>query len=188
MKDLIPLVLVFLTTMTASASRPRTTVLPGESRLDLASRVSASWADPPRLAARQMMSRYGAPDEIGASRLVWHGNGPWKRTIVRDARGDERGVLEQTASCAVSPEQGAALAAFSKSLSYDSARMELTSRADREELNLLRLNLADDILRGRVTVAEAQEAYARTVALEAAGKTTRYLRGLTFGPGFPTTP
>lgn len=199
MNDL-KLVLAALLALTACAPGARTagngaTALSGESREELAGRVSGAWAETPRLAARLMMSRYGPPDEIGASRLVWHGNGPWKRTIVRDAprayagaAGEELGVIEQTAAYAATPGQAEALAAFSRRLSFDAARMEMTSRADREELNFLRLNLADDVVRGRITAAEAQETYARTVALEASGKTTRYLRGLTFGAGRPKTP
>ncbi len=138
------------------------------------------------------MSRYGEPDEVGAHRLIWHANGPWKRTIVRnlpwpysDAVGEELGVIEQSVVYDLTPEQAAGLAAFSRRLAFDPARMEMTSRADREGLNYLRLNLADDVLRGRITAPEAQETYARTVALEASGKTTRYLQGLTFGPGRP---
>ena len=167
----------------------------GPDRTELAERVSAGWADKPRLAARLLMSRYGPPDEVGAHRLIWHGNGPWKRTIVRnvlwpysDAAGEELGVVEQSVAYDLTPEKAAALAPFSRRLAFDPARMEMSSRADREETNFLRLNLADDVLKGRITAAEAQDSYARTVELEAAGKTTRYLRGLTFGPGRVKTP
>jgi len=167
----------------------------GPNRLELAERVSAGWADKPRLAARLLISRYGPPDEVGSSRLIWHANGPWKRTIVRnlpwpysDAAGEELGVIEQSVAYDLTPEQAKGLAPFSRRLAFDPARMEMTSRADREELNFLRLNLADDILRGRIVAAEAQETYARIVALEASGKTTRYLQGLTFGPGRARVP
>lgn len=167
----------------------------GPDRTELAERVSAGWADKPRLAARALMSRYGPPDEVGAHRLIWHANGPWKRTIVRnlpwpysDAAGEELGVIEQSVAYDLTPEQAAGLSSFSRRLAFDPSRMEMSSRADREELNYLRLNLADDVLKGRITAAEAQDSYARTVELEASGKTTRYLLGLTFGPGKARTP
>lgn len=167
----------------------------GPDRGELAERVSAGWGDKPRLAARLMMSRYGPPDEVGASRLVWHANGPWKRTIVRnlpwpysDAAGEELGVIEQSVAYDLTPEKASALAPFSRRLAFDPARMEMSSRADREEANFLRLNLADDVLCGRITAAEAQDSYARFLELEASGKTTRYLLGLTFGLGKPKTP
>lgn len=166
-----------------------------ESRLELAERVSAGWSETSRLAARLLIGRYGAPDEVGSSRLIWHANGPWKRTIVRDqprpysgAATTELGVIEQTVAYDLTPEAAADLAPFSRRLSFDPTRMEMSSRADREEVNFLRLNLADDVLRGRIGASEAGESFDRTLALEAAGKTSRYLQGLTFGLGRPTTP
>lgn len=169
--------------------------LDADSRRALAESVSAGWAETPRLAARLMILRYGAPDFVASSRLTWHGNGPWKRTVVRDltrlyagAAAEDLGVLEQTAAYNLTPAQGASLAAFSGRLSFDPARMEITSRADREEVNFLRLNLANDIMLGAVSVPEAKAAYDRILEFEAAGKTTPYLLGLRFAPRSSTTP
>lgn len=168
-------------------------LLSAESRREIAERVSAGWSETSRLSARLFISRYGAPDEIGSSRLIWHGNGPWKRTIVRDkprlySGVEDLGVIEQTVAYDVTPEAAAGLAPFSRRLSFDTARMEMSSWADREEVNFLRLNLADDVLRGRISPQEAQDSYARVIELESAGKRSRYLLGLTFGPGRPKTP
>lgn len=170
-------------------------VLSAESRRDLAERVCAGWSETSRLAARLLMARYGPPDEAGLSRLIWHANGPWKRTIVRDepraysgAEGADLGVIEQTVAYELTPEEAAGLAPYSRRLAIDAARMEMSSRADREEANFLRLNLADDVLRGRITVREAQNSYDRALELEASGKTSRYLLGLAFGPGRPKMP
>lgn len=166
-----------------------------ESRRALAENVSSGWSEKSRLAARLLIARYGAPDVVGASRLVWHGNGPWKRTIVRDmprpyasAAEEELGVIEQTVAYNLDVEQTPVLAGFSDRLSADAAAMELTSRADREELNFLRLNLANDLLLRVIAPADARAAYARILDLEAAGKTTPYLLELRFGPGRPRTP
>lgn len=166
-----------------------------ESRRALAENVSSGWSEKSRLAARLLIARYGAPDVVGASRLVWHGNAPWKRTIVRDmprpyasAAEEELGVIEQTVAYNLTPEQAPSLAAFSDRLSADAAAMELTSRADREELNFLRLNLANDLLLRVIVPTDARAAYARILDLEAAGKTTPYLLELRFGPGRPRTP
>lgn len=166
--------------------------LPPESRLELAEKVSAGWSEEPRLAARLMIERYGPPDLIGSSRMLWHGNGPWKRTVVRDlprpyagAAEEDEGVIEQTVAYHVTPEKAAAVSPFSPRLTFDSARMEISSRSDREEINFLRLNLANDVLLGLLTVPEASEVYAKTLELEAAGRSPPYMRGLAFGPGRP---
>ncbi|MDP3541972.1 MAG: hypothetical protein Q8T11_05825 [Elusimicrobiota bacterium] len=163
-----------------------------ESRRELAEKVSAGWSEAPRLAARLMMSRYGPPDLIGSSRMLWHGNGPWKRTIVRDlprpyARADEeeQGIIEQAVAYNLTPEQVAGVSPFSPRLTFDSARMEMTSRSDSEEVNFLRLNLANDVLMGVITVPEASDVFAKTLKLEAAGRSVPYMKGLAFGPGRP---
>lgn len=166
--------------------------LPPASRLELAEKVSAGWSEKPRLAARLLIERYGPPDLIGSSRMLWHGNGPWKRTIVRDlprpyadAANEELGVIEQAVAYNVTQEQAAGVSPFSPLLTFDSARMEMSSRSDREEANFLRLNLANDVLLGLITVPEASDAYAKTLKLEAAGRSPPYMRGLAFGPGRP---
>lgn len=164
-------------------------------RGDLAERVSAGWAETPRHAARLMMARYGPPDVVGMSRLIWHGNGPWKRTIVRDlprlyarAADEDLGVIEQTVAYRLTPEQAAQLRPFSGRLTSDPAGMELSSRSDREEVNCLRLNLANDVARGTLGVAEARDAFERTLALDASGKTAPAMRCVIFGPGVVRTP
>lgn len=169
--------------------------LDADSRRALAERVSAGWGEKPRLAARLLLARYGPPDSVGSSRLMWHGNGPWKRTIVRDlprpyagAEGEDLGVIEQTVAYKLTPERAPEASAFSPRLAVDPARMEMSSRSDREEVNFLRLNLANDVVLGALTAPQAADAFEKTLALEAAGKDTPYMRGLAFGPGRPTPP
>jgi hypothetical protein len=47
-----------------------------------ASSMIASWPEKPRDMATKLMTKYGPPDEATSSILVWHNNGPWKRTIL----------------------------------------------------------------------------------------------------------
>lgn len=167
---------------------------PGESaqdarsRRELAEQVVLGWSETPRSAARLLMESYGTPDEVASTSLVWRGNGPWKRTIVRDlpipytgGATEDLGVIEQTVAYRLTPEQAAELAPFSDRLAADPSLMELSSRADREGVNMLRLNLANDVVRSLLTAEEARDAYRRALALEAAGKTQRYMLGLRFG-------
>jgi len=180
---------------TAKMAEDGEPALPPQSRLELAERVSGGWSEKPRLAARLLIARYGPPDLIGSSRMIWHGNGPWKRTIVRDlprpyagAAEEELGIIEQAAAYNVTREQAAAVSPFSPRLAFDPARMEMSSRADREEVNFLRLNLANDVLLGVITVPEAAGLFVKTLELEAAGSDAPYLRGLAFGPGRSAAP
>lgn len=171
--------------------------LDAASRRALALDVVGGWSENSRLAARTLLDRYGAPDEVGSSALTWNGNGPWKRTIVRDvprpyagAAGEDLGVIEQTVTYVLTPEQAYGLAPLGDRLSCDPAAGELSSRSDREAVNVLRLNLAADVLTKTLSPQEAADSYARFLALESSGKTVKYMLGLSFGraPSSKTTP
>ncbi len=41
-----------------------------------------SWPEASQMAAMDMMTKYGKPNEGTEHMLVWYNNGPWKRTIV----------------------------------------------------------------------------------------------------------
>ena len=88
--------------------------------------------------------------------------------------------MEQTIERRLSPEQVVDLALFDRQLDYDPARGELGARSDREEVNFLRLNLADDIIERRLSSEEARDLFARMLRLEAAGKSSPYLKSLRF--------
>lgn len=153
----------------------------------LARQVIDQWSDLSALAARRMIGEYGVPDEVHAGRLVWRDNGPWRRTVVRDVRpamveGDDLGIVEQTVDYALTPAQAADVAAFDKRAVFDARSGELASSADEEAHNFLRLNLIDDIVRGRLTPEQARKSFASVVSFEESGKTSPYLLGLRFPP------
>jgi hypothetical protein len=43
-------------------------------------RIIADWKPTPQEVARTVIAKYGMPQEATEMRLVWHNNGPWKRT------------------------------------------------------------------------------------------------------------
>ena len=45
-------------------------------------RIIAEWHGPPQNIARQMIEKYGPPNEATPTKLFWYENHPWKRTIV----------------------------------------------------------------------------------------------------------
>lgn len=159
-------------------------------RRALAGTVIGQWHDVSALAARRMIQEYGPPDEVHNGRLVWNDNRPWKRTVVRDVaplyvEGDELGVIEQTIEFPLTQQQAADVTAFDARLSYDARNGELSARSEREELNMLRLNLADDIADRRSTPEQARDTFASVVSLEQSGKSSPYMLGLRFIPGLP---
>lgn len=41
-----------------------------------------SWPQTPKKIAHKTIEQYGPPNEATPTRLLWHRNGPWKRTII----------------------------------------------------------------------------------------------------------
>lgn len=150
----------------------------------------------PTLAQRTallMMERYGRPDAVAEDALVWRGNGPWLKTTVHSRaltrRSYRRDVdfLENTVRYDVPRRLREDLARFDPGLSWNAARGELSSRAESEELNMLALNLADEIVTGVRGLDDAVAVRERILRFSASGKASPYLRGLRFvSPASPS--
>jgi hypothetical protein len=145
------------------------------------------WQDKSRLAAGALIEKYGPPDELRSTRVVWYNRSPWKKIVVRDlpapyaeAQTTELGVVEETVEYGMRPDQAELLKAFGSTLAWDAKTGELTARSDSEPINFLRVNLADEVVNHRLTVEQARDAYARLTALEEAGKTTGYMSEFRF--------
>jgi hypothetical protein len=151
-----------------------------------ASTTVQSWPKEAKKAAEMMIQKYGQPDEITAMRLVWHDNGPWKRTIVTKEETDHafpmphKDVLEQVIAYRVPTDKVDDLAAYDGSVIVERTKGELSARCDKEEANFLALNLANDVATGKKSVEEARGQYARTIEDLMAGKKEPNVQGLQF--------
>jgi hypothetical protein len=47
-----------------------------------ADRIIEGWPAAPKKVAQELFQVYGAPNEATPTLLIWHDNGPWKRTII----------------------------------------------------------------------------------------------------------
>jgi len=145
-----------------------------------------SWPKEAKKSAEMMLQKYGQPDEITAMRLVWHDNGPWKRTIVTKEETDHafpmphKDVLEQVIDYRVPTDKVDDLAAYDGSVIVERTKGELSARCDKEEANFLALNLANDVATGKKSVEEARAQYAQTIENLMAGKKDSYVQGLQF--------
>jgi hypothetical protein len=146
--------------------------------------VTAAWPEKSRLLASAIVSEYGAPDEIAPSQLIWRHCHPWTQIAVyRDPAAAKRpdNLLEALAY-EVPVRRWRALGAFQRGASYDPVRRELVARGENEGANLLALNLADEVVRGRRTPAEANAFYDDTLSLSYSGKSSAYMLHLMFSP------
>jgi hypothetical protein len=170
------------------------TVLAFSASTDTAAAMSAArsvidgWPEHSRRLAESIIQVYGPPDVVQSSQLFWTGRRPWKKMVVyRDALASARpNGFEQSIAYDVRVNRWRAMAAFDRGVDYDPVGRELVAHTDAETTNFLALNLADDVIRGRRTPADAREFFDKTLTLSSAGKGSPYLRKLLFRPrGLP---
>ena len=148
-----------------------------ETKLDPAAvaAITGDWPKAAKAAADEMLKRYGVPQEATESMLVWRGNGPWKRSVVLKEEADHafpaphKETLAQTVDYKVPLNFYNALAVYNGSVVAHRTRGELTAYGDRESTNILSLNLAQEVLRGRMSAEQAREAHARAAREMASG-------------------
>jgi hypothetical protein len=145
-----------------------------------------NWPDKPKEVASQMFDRYGPPDEVTTERLIWHRNGPWKRTELSREEIPHRfpkphtDLLEQFIDYRVPLERLSDIAAYDGSVIPERTRGEISARCDKEEMNFLALNLADEVARGIKTVDEARRTYTEQAMAAMMGKPAPYTERLRF--------
>lgn len=142
--------------------------------------AARGWPELPRLLAAQMAERYGSPDLEEPERVSWFDRDAWKKVVVHRAPAES--PLEQVVSYLVPPEAEADLKAFGHGLAVGRERDELSCRSDSEGLNFLALNMADRVAARRLTLAKAQELYLKTATRAASGKSSRFMKRLSFEP------
>lgn len=178
--------LIALTTLANIACAPARGTM-GE-QVDATTMV-AGWPETPRMVAREMIQKYGPPQETTASMLIWHNNGPWKRTIVyreevpHSFPKQHTDLLEQFVDYRVPPPLFDQLAEYDGSVIVERTKGEISARCDKEAMNFLALNIANDIVVGRRSVADARRFYAETAkAFMMGNRSSPYVTALQFRP------
>jgi hypothetical protein len=149
----------------------------------------AGWKQKPRETATLLIGKYGLPHEATAQRLIWHGNGPWKRSelvneeIPHDFPMPHHDLLLQTIDYRVgAATKVGALFEYDGSVIVERTKGELAARCDKEEANFLAINLAHDVVLGKRNVEDARKFYAESIALMMKGKPNEYVQGFRFKP------
>lgn len=151
-----------------------------------AQEVIANWPSNPKKVAETVIGKYGEPDVSSSKMLVWYNNGPWKRTVLHVEEIPHKfpkphtDMLEQFIDYKVPP------AKFNEVIMYDGSVVaqrtvgEISARCDKEEMNFLALNLANDVVNGKKTVQQARAYYTRAVKDFMKGKIDPYVQKLQF--------
>lgn len=154
--------------------------------MDAVDEIIGMWPDVPREVAQTVMEKYGPPQEATASLLIWHKNGPWKRTILcrdvvqHDFPVPHPDLLEQFVDYQVPPDKFDELAQYDGSVIVERTKGEISARCDKEEMNFLAINLANDIVEGKRSVEEARQFYAETAMAFKEGQSDPYVEGFVF--------
>jgi len=148
--------------------------------------LTASWPEASRKAISDLTEKYGLPNEATASMVIWHNNGPWKRSIVYKEEvthlfpKKHPDVLEQFVNYQVPVDKFDDIARYDGSVIVERTKGEMSARCDKEEMNFLALNLAQEIAEGKKTSQEARKEYAKSAMSFMAGKENDYTDNLNF--------
>jgi hypothetical protein len=148
--------------------------------------VIQSWKPMPKQVAQKLIAKYGKPDEVASQRLIWHGNGPWKRTelvneeVPHDFPMPHKDMLKQVIDYRIDADDADELAEYDGSVILERTKGEIAARCDKEEANFLAINLANDITTGRRKVDDARRYYAESIMALMKGQPNEYVQGFRF--------
>jgi predicted outer membrane protein len=148
----------------------------------------SAWPERPRLAVKEMSAKYGAPVEVSSEAIIWHNAGPYKRIMVtkkeipHDFPAPHMDFLEHTISYNVPIDKIDDLVAYDASMTINKTQGEMSARCDLEGHNILTLNLARDIIDGKINVEQARKSFGENVVADFGGKHPAYVEQLQFTP------
>ena len=148
--------------------------------------IIEDWPTPQKNIARQMIEKYGPPNEATSTKLFWYENGPWKRTeLSRDAvlhhwPTIHTDFLTQTIDYRVPPEMFHLIALFDGSIICDRTRGEVSARCDSESANVLGMNMVHEIVTGKRTYEEARRISQESTVAYNLGRSAPYAERLLF--------
>jgi hypothetical protein len=148
--------------------------------------VLATWPEASREAAGLVIDKYGEPDEVTDSQLIWHTPGPWKRIIAsktfwaHNFPAPHIDAVESFIDYRVPVDKFTPLAAFDGSVVVERTVGEVSARCHDEQANFLALNLMHDIVTGARSVQQAREYYAKEFLDYRRKQPTPYMNRLRF--------
>ena len=184
--------LLALAVAACGSSRTQTSSYGGTVPPATVSDFTRGWPAKSREAAAAMEQKYGAPNERTESMLIWHGNGPWKRTVVYNYEvphswpEPHTDVIEQFINYRAPADAYDELAEFDGSVVAARTVGELSARCGVEAMNFLAVNVAHDVATRRRTVQQARQEYQRAAMAFMNGQREPITQRLQFQPATDT--
>jgi len=145
-----------------------------------------TWPATSKKAAKDMIDFYGQPDEATSSMLIWHYNGPFKRTIVHreevphDFPEPHTDVIQQFINYHVPADKVGLVAQMDGSVVIDRTKGEVSVHCDNEGANILSLNMMHEVVTGKRTPEEAREFIAKEIVKYLLGRPAPYAEHFQF--------
>lgn len=148
--------------------------------------VVESWPETSKSTATTIAEKYGAPDLVSAGVLMWHSPGPYEWIKVHGTEVEHnfpiphKDVLDVAIAYRVPVSMYTALAEFDGSATAMRTRGLLVASCFMEELDILILNLAHDVVTGAKTPEEARMAFGMIATGLMNGEMNPYTEALQF--------
>jgi hypothetical protein len=146
----------------------------------------SGWPEASRMAVKEITDKYGKPDGVTKSELLWMNKGVWKKICINKKETkhsfpiEHTDMMQTTISYKVPMDIMDELGRFDGSVTFDRTQGTMSARCDKEGNNFLALNLANDIITGKKSVEEARKAYGDIVKEKMNGGNPLYMQKLTF--------
>jgi hypothetical protein len=156
-------------------------------------KICEAWPLPSKNAALLMKEKYGLPQVVTQDMFIWESSGQFKRSVVTKEQLNHQfpmehvDILTQTIDYKVPVNKIDDLAHFDGSLIIDRTKGEISARNETEEMNILELNLAHQIVQGKLSYEHARREYAKIAADYATGTSHSLLTQINFTPSSSTS-
>lgn len=160
--------------------------------LNRATDLTAGWPQSSLTAAKEMIEKYGEPQETTSDKLIWRNIAPFKEIIVHKVVYSHKFPLLHQNALEHVVEYKAPVSKIDDVWNYNGSIVlnrnqgTMSSYADNEAMNILALNLADEVMRGRMSADSARVKFGKETLNFMNGNKTAYTSVLGFGGQYQT--
>lgn len=157
-----------------------------------AASLTNGWPESSVTAAKEMVQKYGDPTETTSESLIWRNFAPFKEIIVHKAVYSHRfpllhqNALEHVVDYKAPIGKIDDVWRYNGSIVLNRTKGEMSSFAENEAMNILGLNLAHNVLSGRMGADAARITFGKETLNFLNGNKTAYTQVLNFGTQYET--
>jgi hypothetical protein len=154
--------------------------------------LTNGWPESSMTAAKEIISKYGAPTETTSNALIWRNVAPFREIIVHKEVFDHRFPLLHQNSVQHVVDYKAVdskvddIWRYNGSIVLDRTKGQMSSFAQNEAMNILSLNLAHDVMTGKLSADAARVQFGKETLAYINGKRDANTTVLSFGSQIQT--